>query len=232
MSSLPVVDVLNRSLLHTQVADRLRDLIVTGELEPGARLNERLLCERFNISRTPLREALKILSAEGLITLLPNRGAVVTKLTMEEAEDMFQVMAVLEGLAGELAGKRATDADIRKIRALHDDMQSHFEKGKLKQYFAANQKIHQCIVDAARNTELTNLYGKLSVRLRRARFVANISRERWQHAMQEHEEIMAALEQRDSDKLKAILRAHLENKFDAIRTSVAAKDDPDAGRNI
>lgn len=221
MSSPLAADVLKRRLLHTQVADRLRELIVWGDLEPGERLNERLLCERFDISRTPLREALKMLSAEGLVTLLPNRGAVVTTLTRAEAEDMFQVMAVLEGLAGELACKRATAENIAEIQALHAAMKGHHANRDLMPYFRVNQQIHQKLVDSARNTELANLYRNLSVRIRRARYMANFSKARWDHAMKEHEEILQALVQRESARLKAILQKHLENKFGAIRDWLA-----------
>src|SRR5690606_13876427 len=113
--------------LHIEVADRLRDLITQGELAAGDRLNERLLTERFTISRTPLREAIRMLAAEGLVRLLPNRGAVVCPITLADARDMFEVMAALEALAGELACKRAADGDNAEIAALHDQMRIHHE---------------------------------------------------------------------------------------------------------
>src|SRR3546814_22045 len=165
----PGVDTISAQPLHSVVAERLRDLILDGDLEPGERLNERLLTERFGISRTPLREAIKMLSAQGLVKLLPNRGAVVTELTTDDAENMFQVMGVLEGLAGELACKRATDAEIAAVRGLHQRMEQFYADKDLPGYFELNQLIHEKIVEAARNQELQVMHSGLSVRIRRDR---------------------------------------------------------------
>lgn len=214
-------DAIGRRPLHDEVAARLRDLIIRGELAPGERLNERVLTERFGISRTPLREAIKVLSSEGLVELLPNRGAAVTRLTMADAEDMFQVMAALEALAGELACQRASDDDVAEVRALHYQMRAHHARRELAEYFRLNQRIHEKIVECARNAALTGVYRGLSGRIRRARYMANLSRERWDHAVEEHEQILGALVRRDGEALKALLRRHLENKFDVIRAALA-----------
>src|SRR5690606_7287650 len=118
-------------------------LIVQGELAPGDRLNERMLTERFGISRTPLREAIKMLASEGLVQLLPNRGAVVTPITRKSARDMFQVIGVLESLAGQLACERATDRELDEIAGLHEQMRHHYKRRELNEYFRLNQEIHQ-----------------------------------------------------------------------------------------
>jgi DNA-binding GntR family transcriptional regulator len=210
--------------LHNEVADRLRELITRGELAPGQRLNERVLTERFGISRTPLREAFKVLSSDGLVKLLPNRGAIVTTITRDDAEDMFQVMAVLEALGGELACLRASDQDIAEIRALHAQMRGYFEQGDLDDYFDFNQRIHQKIIDCARNSELTDAYRRISARIRRARYMANLSRPRWHEAMDEHEQILSALVARDRDQLKALLALHLDNKSKVIQDWLAENE--------
>ncbi|MEX0707342.1 MAG: GntR family transcriptional regulator [Woeseia sp.] len=210
-------DAIDRKPLHSEVAERLRSLIVQGELAPGDRLNERVLAERFNISRTPLREAIKILALEGLVRLLPNRGAEVTQLTRSNVEDMFQVVGALEALAGELACQRASDDDIAEIRRLHNEMWARFEAGDRAEYFTLNQRIHAKIVDCAGNAELSAIYRNLAQRLHRARYMANFSKDRWSHAMQEHEEILDAIASRDSARLNSILKSHLQNKFDAIK---------------
>lgn len=214
-------EAIDRRPLHREVADRLRTLIVYGELAPGERLNERVLAERFNISRTPLREAIKILSLEGLVRLLPNRGAQVTELTESGIEDMFQVMGALEALAGELACARASDEDIAEIRSLHDQMAERFRAGDRAGYFSLNQQIHQKIVACAGNVELSSMYVNLTQRVHRARYMANFSKRRWNDAMQEHEEILDALARRDSVQLTSILRAHLHNKLEVIRQWLA-----------
>ena len=206
--------------LHGEVADRLRDMILRGELAAGGRLNERLLAERFGISRTPLRDAIKLLSAEGLVQLLPNRGAFVTQITRAEAEEMFQVMSALEGLAGELACQHATDAEIAEIGALHKRMKLHYRQGELADYFALNQQIHQKIVECARNGELQKIHDRLSVRIKRVRYMANFSKERWRRAMLEHDQIMRALKARDAAQLGGLLKTHLSNKFDSVRESL------------
>jgi DNA-binding GntR family transcriptional regulator len=218
---MELVEAIDRRPLHREVADRLRDLITRGELRPGQRLNERLLTKRFGISRTPLREAFGILAAEGLVTSLPNRGAMVATVTAADAEDMFQVMAVLEALGGELACQRASDADIAEVRALHQQMRRHYASRELDAYFDFNQRIHQKIIDCAGNRELTDVYKRISHKIRRARYLANLSRDRGDHAMDEHEEILEALVQRNSDKLKALLAVHLKNKYEVIQAWLA-----------
>lgn len=215
------IGTINPRPLHNEVADRLRRLITRGELTPGQRLNERVLTERFGISRTPLREAFKVLSSEGLVKLLPNRGAIVTTLTRADAEDMFQVMAALEALGGELACRRASDRDIAEIEALHGQMRAYFDQGDLADYFELNQRIHQKIIDCAGNLELAEAYRRIAARIRRVRYMANLSRPRWDEAMDEHEQILSALVARDSERLKALLALHLKNKFEVIRDWLA-----------
>lgn len=218
----PRAPILRRSLLHEETVHRLRELIVAGDLKAGERVPERVLCERFGISRTPLREALKVLASEGLVELLPNRGARVAKLTIEDIDEMFPVMAALEALAGELACLRISDEGIAEIRALHYQMALHHTRRELDDYFRLNQKIHEKILEAAGNPTLSTLYRSLSGRIRRARYLANISRARWDKAMAEHELILDALTRRDGAALARILRQHLMNKCEALKESIAA----------
>jgi DNA-binding GntR family transcriptional regulator len=203
--------------LHDEVVQRLRDLIVEGVLMPGERVPERQLCERFGISRTPLREALRFLASEGLVDLEHNRGARVSRLTPESVDEMFQVMEVLEGLAGRLAATRASEAQIALIEELQQQMVAHHARGELAGYFRPNQRIHECIIEAAGNPILTNIYRALGVRIRRARYMANLSPERWDQAVAEHEQILAALKDRDGIKLEQLLRAHLRHKAQVVK---------------
>jgi DNA-binding GntR family transcriptional regulator len=200
-------------LLHAAVVDRLRDMIVQGELAPGTKLNERVLGEALGTSRTPLREALKYLASEGLVDLLPNRGAIVAPLDAERIKQMFVVMGALEALAGELACRTATDADINEIRALHFQMLAHHARRELGEYFRLNQEIHLKIVDAGANQALADIYRSLNAHVRRARYMANLSPERWDKAVREHEEMLDALTRRDGATLQRILRDHLANKL-------------------
>lgn len=206
-----------RRALHGEVVQRIRDLIVQGELAPGERVPERELCERFGISRTPFREALKVLATEGLIDLQHHRGAAVSKVTAGDVDDMFQVMGVLEALAGELACRRASDAEIAAVEKHHERMLRHYRERDLSGYFQFNQRIHEAIMQAAGNPVLVNMYGTLSVRIRRARYMANLSQARWDQAVAEHEEILGALKARDGERLGRLLRDHLLHKADVIK---------------
>jgi DNA-binding GntR family transcriptional regulator len=200
-------------LLHETVVDRLRDMIVHGELEAGTKLNERVLCETLGASRTPLREALKYLASEGLVRLLPNRGAIVAPLEPERVKQTFAVMGALEALAGELACRNASDEEINEIRALHYQMLAHHARGELADYFRCNQEIHAKLVQASGNEPLAEVYRSLNANVRRARYMANYSAERWGEAVEEHEEMLRALTRRDGAALQRILREHLANKL-------------------
>src|SRR4051812_18883960 len=152
---------IRRISLHDEVVTRLRAMVLEGELAPGIRVPEKALCERFGVSRTPLREALKGLAAEGLVTLLPNRGAEGTKITAQEVEHMFAVMAVLEASAGEAACARITPQEIDELRDLHARMLEHHSAGDRPAYFDLNQAIHRRIVEIAGNPVLTGIYNGL-----------------------------------------------------------------------
>ncbi len=211
-----------RRLLTEEVVEQMRDLIVLGELAPGAKLNERVLCQRLGISRTPLREALKYLASEGLVELLPNRGAAVAPLERQTVQDIFVVMGALEALAGELACRKATDAEIAEIRATHYQMIAHYKRGELADYFRCNQLIHIKLVACAGNATLTDTYRGLNAHVRRARYSANLSHERWDKAVEEHEHILDALVQRDSERLQQLLRDHLANKMVVVMEALTA----------
>jgi len=219
---------IRKPLLHEEIVERLRGLIFAGELVPGQRVPEKELCARYGISRTPLREALKVLASEGLITLLPNRGARVTRLTPADAEELFPVMGALEALSGELACARATDAEIAEVRALHYQMALHHTRGERDDYFRCNQAIHRKIMAIAGNPTLAQVYDGLAGRIRRVRYLANASRTRWDAAMAEHEDILAALESRDGVRLAALLKDHLLNKLKAVKAAIEAADAADA----
>jgi DNA-binding GntR family transcriptional regulator len=208
-----------KASLHNEAVARIRDMIVEGRLEPGSKVSEKELCELFGISRTPLREALKVLATEGLIVLLPNRGARVARLTGKDMADLFQVMGEMEGLAGELACARITDEAVNEIRARHHEMLAHYARGDRNAYFAANQAIHEAIIAAADNSVLTVMYESLRGRIRPARFMANVSRERWDQAVREHGEILEALSRRDGSRLRRLLQEHLRHKYEALIAS-------------
>ena len=198
-------------MLHEEVVGRIRAILLDGEIPPGARIPERELCERLEISRTPLREALKVLAAEGLVQLLPHRGSRAAKLTDKDMRDLFEVCQGLEALAGELACER-----IDAIAAAHAEMVHHHREGDLIQYYRGNRAIHEAIVAAAGNPVLAGLYTSVTARIRRARYVTPMTPERWALAVKEHDAILNALQRRDGVGLAHILRAHLRHKREEV----------------
>jgi DNA-binding GntR family transcriptional regulator len=207
---------LDGEVLHTAVAQRLRTLIVEGALAPGAKLNERELAQRLHVSRTPLREALKLLTAEGLVEHLPNRGALVVQLSEDDVAAAFEVLADLEGLSGELACARITDQEIDEIRALHFEMRAHHARHDLSEYYRINAAIHRAINRAARNPVLTQTYDRINARLQAFRFRSNFDTDKWNVAVREHEAMVQALARRDGARLRAILIEHLHHKRDVV----------------
>ncbi len=212
-----------RASLHDEVVTRLRAMIIEGDIAPGARVPERILCERFAISRTPLREALKVLASEGLLVLTPNRGATVPLITVEDVDELFPVMGALEALSGELACERLSEDQLAEIRAQHYQMVVYYRRRELSEYFRLNQRIHERILDAAANPTLTALHRSLAGRIRRARYQANMSRTRWEQAVAEHEAILEALENHDGAKLAAILKKHLHNTCETVKEALSAE---------
>jgi len=217
--------------LHEEVVGRIRGMILVGELLGGQRVPEKRLCEQLAISRTPLREALKVLASENLLVLLPNRGARVAVLTAGDVDEMFPVMGTLEGLAGEIACQRISDIEIDEVRALHYQMASHHKRQELGEYFELNQRIHGKIFEAAGNETLGSIYATLAVRIRMARYQANLSHKRWNQAMAEHEEILEALSGRDGPRLARILKTHLENTCESVKEVIRASKAEDSPAN-
>lgn len=207
---------ISRLSLHDQVAARLRTMLVEGRIAPGAKLNERELCEQLRVSRTPLREAIKLLAAEGLVDLLPNRGAVAVKLTEADVLNTFEVLAMLEGQSGELAAQRITDAELSELRALHYEMLACYARRDLSGYYRLNALIHTAINDAARNPVLSTTYRSINARVQSLRFRTNQDDAKWKHAVQEHEQMIEALQARDATALRQVLVAHVMRKRDTV----------------
>lgn len=197
-----------RGQRSTFVTNFLRDLIVSGEIPPGERINERILTERLGISRTPLREAFKILEGEGLVSIRPNAGATVVRLSPEDVEDSLEILIGLESIGAERAAERATPEMIEEIAELDTRMVEAFERRELMDYFHINQDIHQKIIDAAQNEALSRVYSSESARIRRFRFAGNRDHARWAQAVVEHAQILEALRRRQGPLLRELLRAH------------------------
>jgi DNA-binding GntR family transcriptional regulator len=207
---------IDRRPLHEEVAERLRTMITEGRLAPGVRLNERLLCEVLRVSRTPLREAFKVLAAERLVELSPNRGARVLALSRSDVEQLFELMGALEGLSGKLAASRRTTAELADIRSMHKAMLAAHARRDLPTYYALNRRIHHAINRCARNAMLSETYDSVNTRIQNLRFRSNFRPEKWDHAVAEHQAMLDALEAGDGEALRGLLEAHLRHKRDAV----------------
>ena len=226
MAKIATAPEIQRRYLHDEVAERLRELILSGELEPRARINEIELTERFGISRTPLREAIKILATEGLLELLPNRGSRVASIGDAEIEEMAEVIAGLEATAGDLAARLITPRELAAIEAKHRLMVEAWRKEDAPAYFALNRQIHDSIMAAARNATLQALYASLSGRIQRARYSAHKTPEQWQKAVDEHERMIVLLRARDAEGLSRLMRDHVRGKKAVIAAAYGASTAP------
>ncbi len=216
---------LERQRLHDTVVEHLQNLIIDGTLAPGTKLNEREACEKLGISRTPLREAMKVLASEGLIEIIPNRGAFVSKMNATEIRETFEMMSGLEALSGELAAERISPAEIAEIKVLHAAMLECRAQQDLSGYYSRNQTIHNKINEAARNSVLRQTYLSVNRRLLALRFKSNFQEAKWDRAIEEHEEMILALEAHDGQRLSTILRAHLLAKRDVVMAELKRNGD-------
>jgi DNA-binding GntR family transcriptional regulator len=203
-------------ILHRQAGARLRQLIVEGAIEPGQKLNERALAEQLNVSRTPLREAIRMLAAEGLVELLPHRGAVAAQFSAQDVADTFEVIAGLEGQSGQLAAERIGPDELSEIRALNFEMRAAHTRRDLPTYYRLNATIHDHINAAARNPVLKQTYLTVNARLQALRFRSNFDEAKWQRAVLEHDQMIELLQARDGAGLRDLMVAHLEHKRDAV----------------
>jgi len=197
------------SPLHDQTTSNLRDLIVEGSFPPGSRLVEADLCRRLRVSRTPLREAFKVLSGEGLIELQPNRGAMVARVTADEVRELFAVIAELESMAAILCSKAWSIDEFTQLETMHREMLELHTSGQRHDYFAINDRIHRTIVALSGNRILAITHARLIARARRARYQALLLSGRWDESVAEHESMMDALRARKGKQAARILRNHV-----------------------
>lgn len=216
MSSHDLTSLIERVPLHEEVTNRLRDMIVSLRLQPGQRIQEMEVAQLLGVSRTPVREAIKVLTAEGLVELLPLRGAIVKAFSAKDARDMLEVIALVESYAGELACQ-ASQAKIDAILEMHRGMKVFFETRQRLDYFVLNQRIHDALIALADNETLSLTHATLSKRMRGLRYRGNSTPENWNAAMAEHEQMMVALAARDGQALSRIMGEHIRNTWPRIK---------------
>ncbi len=202
--------------LHDEVAARLRERIFSGELAPGAFLDEVALSAQLEISRTPLREALKVLTAEGLVRHEPRRGCFVNQVTARDLDQIFPVIALLEGQSAREAARHASDADLQALQLLHDKLGRHARARRINDYYSVNLQIHEAIIALADNRWLAQVIGDLRKILKLARLQQLHAPGRLDQSLAEHMAVFAALKARDPDGAEAAMRTHLTRQRVAL----------------
>lgn len=205
------------SSLHDDVASQLRAYIFDGHLLPGSFIDEVTLCELWSISRTPLREALKVLTAEGLVRHEPRRGCFVNEVTAQDLDDIFPVIALLEGRCAFDATQRATPADIQALDALHQRLQTHAKAGRINDYYEANFAIHESIIQLANNKWLAQTIADLRKILKLARLQQLHAPGRLKQSLKEHLAVFAAMKAKNAVAAEEAMRHHLLQQHEALR---------------
>lgn len=202
--------------LHQEVTARLREMIRLGDLSRGQKIDEKHLSELMGVSRTPVREALRILHSEGLVDLIPHKGAYVTQPSVQEIKDLFEVMSALEGTCARLAAIRMAGEDLKKIEALHRSLEKHFRKRHHEAYLETNQHLHVLIQQLSGNKVLNDVLNGLRQKVLLYRHRQLYYKDRFEKSMKEHREILEALQKGDPLEAEDAMKNHLHNQCEAL----------------
>ncbi|MFY9329656.1 MAG: GntR family transcriptional regulator [Georgfuchsia sp.] len=202
-------DTITRTALYEEVAERLRAAIFAHELAPGSWIDEQALADQFGISRTPMREALKVLASEGLVLLKPRRGCYVTKLSEADLDDVFPVMALLEGRAAYEAAQKATPENLSQLETIHLDLERHALSGDTNRFFEANDAFHTALQDIAGNRWLKQMIEDTRKVIKLTRRQSLEVGGRINESMLEHRQVMAALKNHDPNAAGRAMHDHL-----------------------
>jgi len=219
-SEEPDILKISRHTLHGELVERLRDMIIEGQLPPGSRINEVQLGAKLGVSRTPLREAIKFVASEGLIELVPGRGALIKVLTPRDVQEMLQVVTALETMAAREACRVATAEQIAALRGVHDEMMRCYESGNRLEYYKYNQAIHSGLVRLSGNRFLAEQHEAIQLRMKRIRYLGNAAPDNWRGAVAEHAAMIAALEARDEQALSRAVTKHLDQTWARVQNVI------------
>jgi len=224
MTTAPRITPIRRRLLVDEVTDDLRERILSGRLGPGEALVEADLCERYDVSPTPVRQALRGLAAEGLVTIHPGSGSEVASMSETEITDLFEVVPELEKLAVELAIARMSANDYEQLDKRHAKMMKHYRAGNRRACFEADSGIHNFLVKKSGNEMLVATHANLMARARRGRYQALKSRSRWDESMAQHEAIHAAILARDAENAGWLMREHVRDTGQVLLRDLRKRD--------
>lgn len=205
-----------------RLRDLLEDAIVEGRYPPGSRLDPEALARQYQVSRTPIREALQQLAVSGMVRVVPKRGTFVSELSVTEVVERFEVMAELEGLCGRLAARRISDDELARLRAAHQACQSHVEAGDANGYYYQNGVFHQCLYEASHNAFLAREAARLHAMLKPYRRMQLHVRHRLRGSFAEHEAIIEALADGDEARAETLLESHVQIQGERFNDLVAS----------
>lgn len=203
------------------LAEKLKEAILAGKLAPGERLSEEKLASSLNVSRVPLREALRCLEAEGYVTFLSNNNVTVSKPTMEDVQDYYMIASVLEGLAARLAVERAYPEEISRLKELHQLLKEAYQARDLARYFEANSNFHRFIAEMARNEHLHRLIDQMRQEVQKTRILSLHLPQRLDYSMREHDQILDAFLKRNPGLAEATVVRHLKSQMEALKKILA-----------
>jgi DNA-binding GntR family transcriptional regulator len=203
--------------LYEDVAELLRQRIFKRELEPGSWIDELKIAEAYGISRTPLREALKVLAAEGLITMKVRRGAYVTEVSEQDLSDVYHLLSLLESDAAGVVASQASDAQIEELQAVHKQLEAAAKPGKVdrERFFEINERFHMRLLEIANNRWRDQMVADLRKVMKLNRHNSLLKSGRVEESLAEHRAIMAALSKRDAVGTVQSMRAHFANGLEA-----------------
>lgn len=215
-NKLTIMKAIQKKTLHEEIANNLREMIMSGELREGDKIKENEFCELMDISKTPLREALRVLSAEGLIRLIPNRGSYVTTPTFKEIKEMFDVMRVLEGVCARTAAEKMSNIDYEKLKKIHLQLEENFRLKDQKRYIRINNKYHSFVQELAGNKTLNQIVNGLRQKILLYRYKSLNLSGRFEQSIQEHRDLLEAFRKRDAEKAELLMKSHMKKQSEAL----------------
>ena len=216
--------------LHQEIVSRIRKMIQKGTLVRGQKVNEKDLCESMGVSRTPVREALRQLTSEGLIQLVPHKGAFVSQPCIEEISDLFEVMSVLEGTCARLAANHMKEKDLQKIEALHEELEAHYQNRDHEAYLKTNHVFHVFIQELTGNRVLNDVINGLRQKILLYRQRQLYQPERFDQSIKEHRSLLGAFRTRDPESAESSMKHHLLMQCKALIGLYANKEAEERGK--
>jgi len=204
--------------LAQEAAKRIREMIRKGALKKGDRILEAPMCQAMGVSRTPLREALRILSSEGLIELIPNRGAYVAQPSIKDIGEMFYVMSILEGTCARVCVEKMDDEGLRRLDDLYRKLEQHCQAEDREKYMAVNHSFHSLVQELAGNKVLSEVINALRQKILLYRYRQIYQPNRLKESMQEHRDLQQAFRERNPEAAERFMQEHLTRQFNALKS--------------